>query len=110
MNENSQYKNQETFTNTCSWCSKIVSENQEVFGLGATAKRGIYLENQEGKFVPLSLALSEKTVPAFVTISGSQAKREGKDFLFMACSHACAVSLKEALTKEKNILGNISLN
>lgn len=103
-------KNQKLMEKTCVWCNKLVLENTEVFGLGAKHKKGIDIKNHEGKFIPLTLTLSQKTVPALVTPSNSQAKRESNDLYFMTCSYACATSLKEALNKEVDIIGSVNMN
>ncbi len=94
--------------NICAWCNKTIPEDSEVFGLGAKVKQGFDIKNKEGKIIRLSLALTNKTVPAIVTTSNSDAKKEGKDLMFMTCSQGCAGNLKDALQKEKDVIGNIS--
>lgn len=104
LNENSP----QVFESTCAWCGKTIPEDSEVFGLGAKVKQGFDIKNKEGKIIQLSLALTNKTVPAIVTTSNSDAKKEGKDLMFMTCSQGCAGNLKDALQKEKDVIGNIS--
>ena len=90
-------------THTCSWCGKMVSEDSKVFSVPGKAAAGVDLKTQEGNFIPVHLSLTSKTAYAFVTTSDSQAKREGHDLVFMACSQRCAESLRDALRKEINI-------
>ena len=45
----------EDLTSTCAWCGKRVSEDVEVFGLGARARAGVDLRGVEGTIIPLSL-------------------------------------------------------
>ncbi len=92
---------------TCAWCDKQISEDSEVFGLGVKARQGTGLGSYEGEVTPVCLALAKKTVPAIVTTSTSQAKREGNDLLFMTCSQECAGLLKEALQNEKDLFDEI---
>lgn len=99
-----------SFMNTCAWCNKRIPNNVEVFGLGAKVKQGIGLKDQEGKIISLFLALTEKTVPAIVATSDSEAKRDGKDLLFITCSQSCAELLKDTLQKEKGMVDNISMD
>ncbi|MEW6419325.1 MAG: hypothetical protein AB1480_14635 [Nitrospirota bacterium] len=96
------------FKNTCAWCGKTIPENSEVFGLGAKIRHGFDIKDKEGKIIQLSLVLTNKTVPAIVTTSDSEAKREGYDLMFMTCSQRCAKSLKKTLQKEKEIIDRIS--
>ncbi len=114
MDKKKQFENQEIILNACAWCNKLVSEGVEVFGLGAKAKKGLIdkliLKNKEGKFITLNLSVSKKTVTTLVANSDSQAKRDGKDFMFLTCSHTCAELLKDALQKEVDMFGEVSMN
>ena len=95
--------------NTCAWCSKEISENSEVFGLGAKVRQDFYIKGKEGRITSLSLIQADKTIPAIVATSNSEAKREGCDLIFMTCSQDCAKSLKKTLQKEKEIIDNINI-
>jgi hypothetical protein len=96
--------------NTCAWCNKRIPNNAEVFGLGVKVRQEIDLKGQEGTIISLFLDLTKRTVPAIVATSDSEAKRDGKDLLFMTCSQSCAESLKDAFQKEKDVIDNISMN
>ena len=53
--------------NICSWCKKKIPEDFEIFGLGVKFKEGIDMRDKEGKIIHLTLAVTNKTVPAIVT-------------------------------------------
>ncbi|NOY64526.1 MAG: hypothetical protein GXO97_03910 [Nitrospirae bacterium] len=91
--------------NICAWCNKEISEDSEVFGLGARIIKNILSKEMEGKIIPFQLVKTDKTIPAIVTTSDSEAKKDGYDLLFMTCSKACAESLKKTLNKEKELFG-----
>lgn len=99
-----RYRKSISFKNRCAWCNKTIPEDSEVFGLGAKFREGVDIEDNEGKIIPLSLVVTNKTIPAIVTTSDSEAKREGKDLMFMTCSQSCAESLRDALQKEKDFV------
>jgi hypothetical protein len=100
-------KGMDELAHICAWCNKRIPEDAEVFGLPAKARQGIDLKGQEGTIIQLSLALVDKTVPAIVVASDSEAKRQGYDFAFMLCSQACARSLKDALQREIDIVAEV---
>jgi hypothetical protein len=87
----------------CVWCDKKLPQDTQVYVLGATAKQKVVLESQ---FIPL--ALEQKTVQAFVAASGSTARRDGWDFVFMTCDLNCAKSLQAALRQETDVIGAVS--
>lgn len=89
--------------NTCAWCKKEIPEDTEVFGFGAKAKKGVNLNGKEGNIIPLLLINAHREVSAIVVTKDSQAKKEGYDFMFMACSQKCAKSLKTALNAETKL-------
>ena len=93
--------------NICAWCGKTIPEDSEVFGLGAKARKDVDIKQHEGIIIQLSLILSRRTVPAIVTREDSEARKTGKDLMFMTCGQRCVESLKTALEQEKNLFGNI---
>lgn len=94
----------------CAWCDRRIQPDTEVFGCGARTIPGIDLSAKEGEILPLYLALSHRTVPALVVPRASQAKREGNDLYFLICSENCGHFLKEALERDKEAFGIMSLN
>ncbi len=107
MNVEKTNQDQAKFLSTCAWCNKSIPEDTEVFSLGAKAQAGVDIDNYEGQIIRLTLIASDKTVPAIVPTSASQAKQDGHDFLFMLCSQECSANLKAALQKEQGIVDNI---
>ncbi|RLC73164.1 MAG: hypothetical protein DRJ03_31150 [Chloroflexi bacterium] len=93
--------------NTCAWCNKEIPEDVEVFGFGAKSQPGVDFSEQEGTIIQLPLALAGRTVSAIVVTSDSEAKRDGYDFAFLACSQKCAQSLKEALQREIDLIESV---
>jgi hypothetical protein len=96
--------------NKCAWCGALISDEDEVFALSAIANPFYkkQLKRREGQILPIHLVLTEKVVDAIVVAEDSQAKSEGYDFIFMLCSEACAMNLKEALLQEKTLIQKIS--
>jgi hypothetical protein len=94
-------------TSTCAWCGKRVSEDVEIFALGARARAGVDLRDVEGTVISLSLGSHGKTVHAIVPTNDSEAKQAGNDLMFVACSRRCAESLKEALQSDLNLFSSV---
>lgn len=87
----------ETLGRTCGWCKKIVAEDDPVLAIKGRSK--IDLSNLEGLFFPLTL-LSGKILIALATTSDSDAKKEGCDFVLMACCEECGEQMRIALTDD----------
>ncbi len=85
---------------TCAWCGKIIGEDEPVYALGVSCRPGVDVTELRGTFIPFPL-LSGKTIPAMVSTEDSEAKRDGWDFIFMACSRECAQELRLDLEIEK---------
>ena len=85
----------ETLSRTCGWCRRITAEDDPVFAIKGRSK--IDLSNLEGLFFPLTLS-SGKTLLALATTSDSEAKKEGCDFVLMACCEECGERMRIALT------------
>jgi predicted RNA polymerase sigma factor len=88
----------------CTWCNREIPSESDAFGFGATASQKIDLTEQEGKFVSLQLALSDKTVVALVPRADSSIRKDGFDLVFVTCSPDCAEELKRALELERDVL------
>ena len=89
----------------CFWCGRRIKENTPVYGFGGRKRPGIDLTEYEGCAILISLATVPKEVICMVTAPGSPAKASGKDFMFMACSEACAEEMKSVMDEEAT-LGN----
>ncbi len=94
---------------TCCWCDKRIGENQEVLALGCKKRPSIDLSKYEGDIMPVTIATIGKTIWAIVPTEESDARRDGKDFMFTLCSDECGIELKETLGQEKEI-GDILLS
>lgn len=88
---------------TCAWCHQFISEESEIYGFGAKASQNVELEDKEGEFVALDLALEDKTIFAMVPPDESPARLAGYDLMFITCSQTCAEELKDALDTEKDV-------
>ena len=84
----------------CSWCDKTIPDDVPTFGFGGKMKHGIDLSEFEGGAVRMLLLTQEKQVIAIVPTADSEAKRDGKDVMFMVCSEKCGLEMKAALEKE----------
>ena len=93
----------EMLLRTCTWCNLAVEPGEEIFAFGAKTSTSVDLSNKQGQFVSLKLALSDKTVVALVPVETSQAKQNGYDLVFVACSEDCATKLKESLEFERDV-------
>jgi hypothetical protein len=89
---------------SCAWCNEQIPEDTEVFGFGAKCRPEVDLTAHEGSVIPFFIATLNRRIPAFVSASDSDAKRDGYDLVFMTCSRTCSESLKAALEKEKTLL------
>lgn len=96
--------------NICAWCSKPIPENEEVYGLGVKIKGGVDLKSNEGRIIPWFLPSINRSLPATVTAANSPAKKAGNDLMFMTCSKKCALALRAALQKDREIFEKINMN
>lgn len=103
MNESKGNIKQDRLLRTCAWCHQFISEDSEVYGFGAKASQKVELEDKEGEFVSLDLALEDKTIFAMVPPGESPASLAGYDLMFITCSQICAEELKVALEIEKDV-------
>ena len=84
----------------CAACRGNINELTEVFGLGIKLKPEADLSEFECHCVEIDLASEEKPVYMMVTTQGSEAKKDGKDGMFLVCSLSCGKKLKNVLEKE----------
>jgi hypothetical protein len=105
MTKNRQ-SSHETLLQTCAWCNRQLSAEEETYGFGARSNPNLVLRNSEGEFVTLKLSLTEKTIIALVAPEESPAKEAGYDLLFLTCSEQCAKELKDALDLERDVFSD----
>ena len=84
----------------CAACRGQINEMSEVFGLGVKLKPDIDLSEFETHCIEIDLVSADKPVYMMVTARASEAKEDGKDGMFLACSESCAKQLKQVLEKE----------
>ena len=84
----------------CVWCRRHISDDMEVFGCGAKLKPDVDLSEYENHCIQIGMVSEEKPIYMMVTAQGSEAKKEGKDGMFLVCSKGCGKKLKSALEKE----------
>ncbi len=84
----------------CAWCHNYISDGMEVFGAGAKLKPDADLSEYESHCIQIELVSEEKPVYMMVTAQGSEAKKDGKDCMFLLCSEECGKKLKNVLEKE----------
>ena len=86
----------EQFVSTCGWCGGSIHPGQEVFGGGGKARPDFDISGLAGQILPVRLDTIGKTVLIGIAGLDSEAKSDGKDFVFMTCSEACAIKLRQA--------------
>jgi hypothetical protein len=84
----------------CAWCHTYISDSMEVFGAGAKLKPDVDLSEYESHCIQIDLVSEEKPLYMMVTAQGSEAKKDGKDCMFLLCSEKCGKKLKNVLEKE----------
>ena len=91
------------FHTTCGWCRRKILRNTKVFGRGGKAWAGVDLTSLAGQIVPIYLVSADKTAQIAISGLDSEARRQGKVFVYMTCSESCALSLKSALESDIEI-------
>jgi hypothetical protein len=84
----------------------LIGEDSPVFGIGGKTLPGIDLSQFEGGAMRMGLLTLDRDVVVIVPSADSDAKREGKDVLFMTCSERCGRELK-AVLREETVLGSM---
>jgi len=94
---------------TCSWCGAKIDNGNEIFALGCKKNPEIDISKYEGKIMPVKIDTLNKIIWAIVPKANSDARREGKDLIFVLCSEECGDQLKETLQQEIEF-GNLILS
>ena len=84
----------------CAWCQSHISDDMEVFSAAAKLMPNVDLSEYESHCIQIGLISEEKPIYMMVTAQGSEAKRDGKDCMFLFCSEECGKKLKNVLEKE----------
>ena len=77
-----------------------MGDDDPVVAVGARVREGLDLSLVEGKVIELTFGVSGRTVLAAVAAFHSDAKAEGKDVVFKACSDACGEQVQAAVAGE----------
>ena len=92
--------NAEEVMSHCCWCGELIQDDKEMFGLGAKARQGVDLSPFEGEGIEIKMPASGRKFYALVPASDSDARKDGNDLMFVACSNECAYELKNLINKE----------
>jgi len=99
------------FARLCAWCGKTIPEDDEVFAVGAKLKTAIEITGGDPSAGYVMLVqLAGRKIPVIVTGQGSEARKEGNDWLFVVCSRECGLALKDALERERETVEKAELN
>ena len=90
--------------NCCAWCERFIDDEVEILAIGAKFPPEVNMKEHEGKMIHLGFEGVTKKAAALISTSGSDAKKNGVDLMFMTCGEKCFTSLKATLDKEKDIL------
>jgi len=88
---------------TCSWCGKKIRNEGPIYALGCKKRPKVDISKYESNVMPIKISTLGKTIWSIVPPADSDARREGKDFMFTLCSEDCGDQLKETLDIEKEI-------
>jgi hypothetical protein len=93
--------NQHELQERCSWCHKVIGEDDERFGGGAKvrpeAKQA--LAELAGKLMPMRLGSGREFI-AIIPAANTPARAAGHDLYFQTCSEQCSTELTKAMREE----------
>ena len=85
---------------TCACCQKEITDETDIVDLGIQVSPGVDLSDYESHCIEIALTSENQPVHMMVTAAHSDAKKEGKDGLFLLCSQACADTFRQTLQIE----------
>ena len=88
---------------TCCWCGFKIKDEGPLYAIGCKKHPEVDISKYESKVMPVKISVTGKTIWSIVPPAGSDARREGNDFMFTLCSENCGNQLKETLEIEKEI-------
>lgn len=90
----------------CAWCQKVMADDAEGFTLGVKVRPEYHqlAKEQAGRIIDFHLISTGRDVPAVVVAEDSEAKKDGKDLMFPACTMACVKALEAVLHQEKGLI------
>jgi hypothetical protein len=98
----------EPYFSVCAWCGKTIPDGTECFGMGGKAKVGALLRKHQGRAI--IMLIGNREVPCIVATRDSQAKKDGKDFIFALCSEQCGRELKATFLAEVDAAEDLPLD
>jgi hypothetical protein len=84
---------------TCCLCDSKIRDNQKIFALDFSIPK-LDTSKKAGELFPIIISALNKTVWAIIPTLDSDARKDGKDYIFVTCSENCKKQLKELLIKE----------
>lgn len=94
----------------CAHCGGEIKNDREVFVIFAKLMPGMSPRSAEGGFIELQLIYAERYVPVIVVAQNSDAKRDGYDLIFQACSQKCVNDLHAILQQETSMFEGFRIN
>jgi len=89
----------EALSNCACW-QKVISDETDIVDFGIQVKPDVDLSDYRSHCIEIQLTSKNRPVHMMVTAARSDAKKEGKDGLFLLCSQACANEFKQTLQAE----------
>lgn len=91
----------------CAYCEKKMRSGDEVFGLGVKLREELEYPGAIGRTTAVHLPVGGREIECMAAADASQAKAEGWDLIFMACSEECGAGLKALLEEEDGLFEEI---
>lgn len=90
----------------CNWCGKHLKWEEEAHPLMMKVNPSFKndVEEHEGSTYSISLPLAGKVIDAIVPTRDSEAKQEDIDLIIVTCGETCALTLRDALRQEKDLM------
>ena len=85
----------------CAWCHRVMPEDKECFGAGGKVwpSAKALLVGHEGTLMSMRLSTGKEVI-VVVPSSDSEARSEGHDLFFQACSEECVQAISDAIRAE----------
>jgi hypothetical protein len=85
----------------CSWCHRVIGEDEERFGGGTKVRSEAksVIAGLDGKLIPMRLEVGREFI-AIIPAVNSPARAAGHDVYFQTCSQECCDELSKAIRDE----------
>ncbi len=84
----------------CACCQQEITDETDIVDIGIQVKPDVDLSDYESHCIEIALKSENQVAHMMVTAANSDAKKEGKDGLFLLCSQDCADTFKQTLQNE----------